>query len=322
MAKGFEQKLNSDGSKNPKYVDLLEEDKPISGQKFVCVSFVSPENILKQKKNFFFGEFLKYFDFTKSVDKFTQFLNFLSFKHSLVFDKTMEDYKEFMKSEKGKFNNIIVADEYKNFLDAKEEELDNEFNIANNFQTSTQGLKIRGTYSTQQEAELRAKLLREVDPHHNVYVGPVGMWMPWEPEAYKTGRVEYLEEELNQLMKEKKSNEKYAREAFDNRLKDTRRKAIEENKKLAKITGNKLTQNINAEGELVGVAGMSTIEKSLGKKEIVTVADIRKELFEGENVRVKGQQSAQEEFENRGKIHEAATKIQKWASKKHKNNKK
>ena len=51
--------------------------------------------------------------------------------------------------------------------------------------------KIRGTYSTQEEAELRCKLLREVDPNHNVYVGPVGMWMPWEPEAYKTGRVEY-----------------------------------------------------------------------------------------------------------------------------------
>ena len=45
----YQKQLNSDGTKNPKYVDLLEEDKPISGQKFVCVSFVSPENILMQK---------------------------------------------------------------------------------------------------------------------------------------------------------------------------------------------------------------------------------------------------------------------------------
>ena len=36
-------RLNPDGSENTKYVDLLEEDKPISGQKFVCVSFVSPK---------------------------------------------------------------------------------------------------------------------------------------------------------------------------------------------------------------------------------------------------------------------------------------
>ena len=49
MNVAFTRKLNSDGANNPKYVDLLEEDKPISGQKFVCVSFVSPENILMQK---------------------------------------------------------------------------------------------------------------------------------------------------------------------------------------------------------------------------------------------------------------------------------
>ena len=37
-------------------------------------------------------------------------------------------------------------------------------------------------------------MLRKIDPHHDVFVGPVGMWMPWHPEAYKTGKVEYLEE--------------------------------------------------------------------------------------------------------------------------------
>ena len=30
-------------------VDLLDEDKPIAEQKFACLSFVSPEKILKQK---------------------------------------------------------------------------------------------------------------------------------------------------------------------------------------------------------------------------------------------------------------------------------
>ena len=63
------------GKTNPKYVDLLEEDKPIAGQKFVCVSFVSPEKILKQKEIFFFEEFLKKWDFSKSLDKFLLFLN-------------------------------------------------------------------------------------------------------------------------------------------------------------------------------------------------------------------------------------------------------
>ena len=42
-----------------KVVDLLEEDKPIAQQKFVCVSFVSPENVIKSKELFCFEQFVK-----------------------------------------------------------------------------------------------------------------------------------------------------------------------------------------------------------------------------------------------------------------------
>jgi hypothetical protein len=52
MKAGVEPKLDQSGKQNPKYVDLLEEDKPIAGQKFVCVSFVSPDKILKQQEHF------------------------------------------------------------------------------------------------------------------------------------------------------------------------------------------------------------------------------------------------------------------------------
>ena len=118
MSKSFQTKLNQDGTKNPKYVDLLEEDKPISGQKFVCLSFLSPEKILKDKKVFFFEEFLKHFDFAKSVRKFTQFLNFLSYKYSLDFDKIMKYFDEYSTSEKGKLlDETTIKDEYQNFLD-------------------------------------------------------------------------------------------------------------------------------------------------------------------------------------------------------------
>ena len=96
-------------------------------------------------------------------------------------------------------------------------------------------------------------MLRELDPNHNIYVGPVGMWMPWEPEAYKTGRVEYLEDELNQLMHEKAKNENRDKEAFEKRVKDAKQKAIQENIKVAQESGNKLTQNIDKNGNLYDI---------------------------------------------------------------------
>jgi len=277
---GFEKKMNN-GKQNPKYVDLLEEDKPIAGQKFACVSFVSPENILKQKEIFFFEEFLKKWDFNKSMEKFIQFLNFIAFKYNMNFDDITNDFKEFVKEEKETLTKTSMRDEYKTFLDNNEEELEKSFGINNQFQTSTRGLKIRGVYPTLEEAELRCKMLREIDPNHDVYVGPVGLWMPWEPEAYKTGRVEYMEEELNQLMHEKTKNEANAKTAFDQRVKETKQKAIEENIKNAEKSGNTLTQTIDTEGNLIGVANNTSFTKD---NEPISVADIRSELFEGDNI--------------------------------------
>jgi hypothetical protein len=303
---GCEYRTDSKGTINTKYVDLLEEDKPISGQKFVCVSFVSPENILKQKNHFFFQEFLKHYDFSKSVQKFSRFLNFVGYKYNLDFDKIMEDFQEFLQSEKDEFPKNHVSDEYKNFLDQNDERLEDDFNKVYEFQTNVRGLKIRGVYSTQAEAEFRCKMLREVDPNHNVFVGPVGMWMPWEPEAYKTGRVEYLEDELNQLMNEKNKNEKAAKQEFEKRVLESKRKAIEDNIRKAKESGNKLTQNINKDGNLIGVN--NTIENTLGLKEEVTSADIRKELFEGDVVE---RNSAVKDAMDRGLIPKENVKISK-----------
>lgn len=280
---GFERK-QINGKTNSKYVDLLDEDKPIAGQKFVCVSFCSPEKILKDKQTFFFEEFLKKWELNKSMEKFVQFLNFVSYKYNITFDDLSNDFKEFVKEEKESLIKSGIEDDYKTFIDNNEDDLQKQFDIAHNFQTNTRGLKIRGSYPTQEEAELRCKMLREIDSNHDIMVGPVGMWMPWDPEAYKTGRVEYLEEELNQLMSEKKKNESNAKTAFEQRVKESKQKAIDDNIKSAEKSGNTLTQTIDKEGNLIGVNSANTQEFAMRDQENISTADICSELFEGENV--------------------------------------
>jgi len=153
---------------------------------------------------YFFEQFIKKWDFSKSMEKFLQFLNFVSYKYHVDFEKLTNDFKEFSKDEKDNLVATTMEDEYKNFLDENEEDLQKKFDEEFKFQTSIRGIKVRGVFPTQQEAELRCKMLRQADPNHDVYVGPVGMWVPFHPEAYKTGRVEYMEETLNELMSEKK----------------------------------------------------------------------------------------------------------------------
>ena len=279
----FERKTIG-GKMNPKYVDLLEVDKPIAGQNFGCFSFITPEKILKQREIFFFEEFLKKWELSKSMEKFTQFLNFVSYKYKVSFEDVMKDYEEFVKEERDNIVNTSIEDDYKTFLDNNEEKLENEFNVQHNFQTSVRGFKSRGNFATQEEAEIRAKILREADPHFDIFVGAVGQWLCWDPEAYKTGKTEYMEEELNQLMQEKIKNEASAKNAFEQRIKDTKKKAIEDNIKNAEKTGNLLTQTIDEEGNLIGIQNTNTQQKNLSEQDTISVGDIRNELFEGENI--------------------------------------
>lgn len=278
---------NSDGTENKKYADLLTEDPAISGQKFCCISFISPEKILKQKEMFFFNEFTKQWGLNKAMEKFTKFVSFIAYKYHLKLDDVTKDLENFSKEEqKMLFGEFSVEDEYKTFLDNNEERLQEEFDEACNFQTNTRGIKIRGSYNTQKEAELRAQTLRDWEEGaHEIYVGQVGTWMPFHPEAYKTGRVEYLEPELNQLMHEKQENERRAKEAFEARRKETKAKAIKDNEELAAKSGNVLTQTLNEKGELVYVDGVNSAAANLtGQGEEVSSADIRSELFEGDNI--------------------------------------
>jgi hypothetical protein len=250
---GFERKNLPNGAPNPKYVDLCDEDAPIAGQKFACMSFISPEKILKKREIFLFDQFVKQWDFTKSMEKFNDFLQFMCYKYNLKPDDVTKNYDDFKRDEEAILKQSSIEDDYKNFLDKYEDRLNSDFNREHAFQTSVRGLKVRGVFPTQEEAEMKCKKLREMDPHHDIYVGPVGMWIPWDPDAYKTGRMEYMEEQLNELHKSKLENEEKAKQEFDRRVKDSKKKAIEENIKLAAKSGNVLTQTMDDDGNLIGV---------------------------------------------------------------------
>ena len=112
--------------------------------------------------------------------------------------------------------------------------------------------------------------------------------MPFHPDAYKTGNVEYLEKELNQLMHEKKKNDEISKNKFEKRVKDAKENAIKENIEKAKLSGNKLMQSIDENGNLINSDEMDVPGKNLlfgdGENDDVATADLRKKLFNDDNV--------------------------------------
>ena len=77
-------------------VDLLDEDRDIAEQKFVCLSFVSPEYIIKKKELFMFEKFVSQYNMNKSMTKFNEFLNFISAKYNINSQDIMNEYESFI----------------------------------------------------------------------------------------------------------------------------------------------------------------------------------------------------------------------------------
>ena len=273
--------------KHTEVKDLLDEDTPIAGQKFVCVSFISPEDIIKKKELFYFENFVKTFDLNLSLSKYNKFLNFISFKYKIDIEDLQSNFNEFCSEEKSELFDTTLEDNYKNYIEVNEEKLLENFNELYDFQTSVRGVKIRGSFPSQHEAEVKAKQLRDNDKNHDVYVGQVGLWLPFHPQAYKTGKVEYLNSELNQLMNNKKNNDEVNKENFDNRVKATKIKAINENIEKAKKNNNKLMQSVDENGNLINADRMDVPGKNLlygEKTNNPEIEDLRNELFNSDDV--------------------------------------
>ena len=96
---------------------------------------------------------------------------------------------------------------FDDFLFRDEDTVAKQFDEMNEFRTSVRGLKVRGVYDTRREAEVRAKVLQRKDQSFDVFVGQVGYWLPWDPEGNKLEDQEYLNNDLNKLVKEYKNNE-------------------------------------------------------------------------------------------------------------------
>ncbi len=262
----------------PTREDFLDEDPEIASQKYVLLSFISPEKILQTKDKFFFERFLKDYEVQYKLKTLEQFLGntVLEFNRKLdqaadnllksgaeatlidsiraeriQVDGVMEKFQDFVKKNKKEISRVSIDEDYKDFLFRHESKLEEEFHEKNGSQTTMRGLKIRGVYATTKEAEVRAKKLVRNDPIHNILVGEVGKWLPWDPSPNSIQEQEYAEDQLNQLMKSYKQNE----ENVDNFYKE---KGVKRNKQ--QIQGVPVTDTgANTGGEHDGLFGATDL---------------------------------------------------------------
>lgn len=191
--------------------DYLEEDPALRGQNYVCLSFISPEDILKKKDCFIFEKYLKNFS-----NEMIEFFNNLSNKYENDAD-ALNSIKERYEAI---FNSDKIQEDYNFFQQINEQDLNKDFYEQNDFQTSIRGIKVRGVFDSMKEANIRAEVLKRIDDKFHIYIGQVGCWLPWNPNPNDIQSQEFTETNLNTLMKKYKENQDKKDEFYESRKKD------------------------------------------------------------------------------------------------------
>jgi hypothetical protein len=128
-------------------------------------------------------------------------------KSKVRVDTLMDEFHQFVKANERELKDSKMQESFDDFMYSNKAKLEDEFYAKNEFRTTVRGLKIRGVYSSNAEAVARSKKLQRQDTLHNIFVGEVGKWLPWDPEPADVSEQEYAEEQLNTLMKKYKENE-------------------------------------------------------------------------------------------------------------------
>ena len=195
--------------------DYLEQDPLIRGQRFACISFISPQDAIASKDAYtarsFLGAVAK--DLGDTLDSISA-----AFEGSVAVQDTVRSVKE---RHAYLWDAAAAQGEYALYRSQQAEEIDEGFKREHGeFKTSVHAFKIRGVYDSVDEATARAKAIERFDKRFNVFVSEVGCWCPWSPSADAIQNVEYAETQLNTLMKKYNEGQDARDELYQTRKDD------------------------------------------------------------------------------------------------------
>lgn len=79
------------------------------------------------------------------------------------------------------------------------------------------GLKIRGSYDSEDDARQAAKRLQSIDPNFDILIGKVGVWLPWAPDASNVPDQVYQNETLDNMIRQHHVEIEKSKQFFEQR---------------------------------------------------------------------------------------------------------
>lgn len=235
----------------PIEIKCKECNKSTFLQKYVLVSFVSPDDNIKKRFIYEACQFLHHDVNKQIVDTTINIARNINTEFNKVMDRKIATYKasdnplykevaNFLADAKKELNinedeqvskvmrsYLIDYDELNDRFEAYKsqnyKELEEKFVALMGDQTSIRGVKVRGVYEDYADCTARADYLRKnVEKGSHIFIFPVGYWVPWDPNADSIQNQEYMIDKLNDMVKARDDNAKQRDEVFGKRVQDAK----------------------------------------------------------------------------------------------------
>ena len=108
---------------------------------------------------------------------------------------------------------------------------------------NVRAFKIRGVYSTEEQARKRCEDIRKFDKYHNVFIGNVGKWLPWDDDVSNVEEAVYAEKKLNDMMQSYRESQHQAKEHMETRKMNAHSEAKKKKERIEKEIKEQLELN-------------------------------------------------------------------------------
>jgi hypothetical protein len=184
--------------------DFLKPDAQIPGQNYFLVSFVDPPNRRLEDRVRY--ECYKYMSQMLQSDE--QVVNLMTRlgEASTPFDRIK-----------------MIQDDYLGWLAINGVDVRKEFATDFGDEVALRAIKIRGVFSSTEDAHRKVKELQKSDPNFHIYLGDCGKWMPSFPDSDTVHRemaAKYQDEDLNNLIEENMIAQEQGKVQFQERQRE------------------------------------------------------------------------------------------------------
>jgi hypothetical protein len=209
--------------------DNLKQDPIVPGQDYCVFSFVNPKDHVLGKQLHYVNSFMVndinkcitaqaiqmvrklHVDMRKKVDDVLDKLKYSVDEEDKAMSRILEkrcremllDEDSYIEECRRRYelDQEELLDKYKIFLAKERTKLDREYDEAHDNQTTTRGIKFRGSYARYDDARDRAKYVRDNVEHGiHAFVIPIGVWVPIDMDADEVQDQDYMIPQLNELM--------------------------------------------------------------------------------------------------------------------------